>query len=183
MLFLSMFTDYDKTIGKIAEGDKEALALIYRAYGKLIYSVGYNIVKNSADAEDILQETMLRILKCANTYRRGTNPKAWVLAIARNCAIDMLNSRKFHIPLDEAVTLASDDVSALDEMLLIEDAMRQLSFEERTVINLRLNIGLSHKEIASVLGINVFAAQKKYQRALKNLQTILLNQEELANEI
>lgn len=164
-----MNEECDNAICELAQGNKNALSVIYREYGRMIYSVGYNIVKNSTDAEDVLQETMMKILKQAHTYRRGTNPKAWVMSIARSCAIDVAKKQNNDSPLEDVEFAVGANESA-DEMLLIKDAMKRLSAEERTVINLKLYVGLSHSEIASVLGINLFAVQKKYRRALAKLK-------------
>jgi len=64
----------DNAIIEISKGNIDALSVIYRTYGKMVFSVGYQIVNNVSDAEDVLQEVMLNVVKYAHTYRQGTNP-------------------------------------------------------------------------------------------------------------
>lgn len=167
----------DKAITAIAEGNNNALLVLYRNYGRLIYTVAKNIVNNADDAEDVLQETLLRIIKYANDYQSGTNPAAWVLSIARNCANNLVLSRT----PSNSVSLDDDDFrllresiadsgSSLDELSIMHDALHTLSTDERTIIKLKFYVGLSHKEIASVMGIDHAAARKRYQRALEKLK-------------
>ncbi len=171
MLLFWVFNDNcDNAICELSEGNINALSVIYRNYGKMIFSLGYQIVNNKTDAEDVLQETMLNIAKYAHTYRRGTNPKAWVLAITRNCAISIVKKRGNTLPLDDIELSIADPADDIDDIMAIRDAMQKLNEQERAIINLKLHIGLSHAEIASVLGTNAIAVQKRYRRALEKLK-------------
>ena len=167
----------DRAITAVAQGDSDALLVLYRNYGRLIYTVAMNIVKNADEAQDVLQETMLRVLKYARDYRSGTNPSAWVLAITRNCANKVIESRKpaNSVDLDDYAFAAisetiSDRGTNIEELAVMHDALHTLSDDEQVIIRLKLYVGLSHKEIASVLGIDHAAARKRYQRALEKLK-------------
>lgn len=166
LLFWTINEKCDNAILEISQGKTDALSVIYRAYGKMIYSVGYQIVNNVSEAEDVLQEVMLNVVKYAHTYRQGTNPKAWIMSITRSCALAIVKKRVDSISLDDVDYSISADSEDIDEMLAVREAMNKLDEQERTILNLKLHIGLSHKEIASVLGMTVFSVQKKYQRAL-----------------
>lgn len=76
LFFMTINEKCDNAIIEISKGNIDALSVIYRTYGKMVYSVGYQIVNNVSDAEDVLQEVMLNVVKYAHTYRQGTNPKA-----------------------------------------------------------------------------------------------------------
>ena len=163
----------DKAIVGIAEGDVNALSVLYDQLSRQIYFVAYAIVKNQHDAEDVLQQTLCEIVKNAHRYQKGTNARAWVLGIARNQALLVCRDRKTHVPLE---TLENDTQYAeKDEELLssltLFDALRTLSEEEQQIVLLRIESGLKCKEIAELLQITVSAAEKKYQRALKKLKT------------
>lgn len=94
MFLLLNITDVcDKAIVDISDGKKNALSVLYREYGRMIYSVAFQIVRDPHDAEDVLQDTMVRIIRLSHTYRSSTNPKAWIMAITRNCAVDKLKNK------------------------------------------------------------------------------------------
>ena len=163
----------DKAIVGIAEGDVNALSVLYDQLSRQIYFVAYAIVNNHHDAEDVLQQTLCEIVKNAHRYQKGTNARAWVLGIARNQALLVCRERKTHVSLE---TLENDTQYAeKDEELLssltLFDALRTLSEEEKQIVLLRIESGLKCKEIAELLHITVSAAEKKYQRALKKLKT------------
>ena len=167
----------DKAIVELSRGEKEALSVIYSHCAPMICSVAKNIFGNSADVEDALQETMLRILKYAGNYRPGTSPCAWVLSIARNCAKDMAACRN----LENAVYLDSEENESLRESLpdkaldvesfaIIHDALQKLSSAETAIVKLRYYYGFSFKEIASIMESNAVAVKKRYQRAINKLR-------------
>lgn len=178
LLFMNKDENCDNAICEIAEGNSDALSIIYRNYGRMIYSLGFQITGNVSDAEDVLQEAMLKLLKQAHNYRKGTNPKAWVMSIARGCAIDIRRKTAKSLFLDEIECNAEVKTEDPAIAIILKDAMDKLKPEERTVINLKLYVGLSHKEIAYVLNTNARAAQKRYSRAMEKLKKYYDEQEE-----
>lgn len=160
----------DRAIIKISEGDKDALSVIYSAYGKLIYSTAYQICHDSQDATDILQDVMVAVAEKAGTYRQGSNPKAWLMSITRNLAINKMglydNSKTAPMEGDTEPTVTPD----MDSALIIEEALSTLSADDRYIVYGKLYAGLSHKEIGESLGISVAACSARYKRALKKLK-------------
>ncbi len=176
-LFWNIHDECDEAIYSISKGDRNALSVIYREYGKMIFSVALQIVKQKSDAEDVLQDTMLKILKSAHGYRKGTNPKAWILSITRSCALDRLKKRGNDLPLDAEVrdcSFTEDNV----EFIYINEALNKLSHDEQLIIKLRYYADLDHKGIAKVMGISCAAARKRCQRALEKLRSYFEEQEE-----
>ena len=165
-----MITDRegDRALRRLATGDRSALERIYELYGRLIYSVAYTVVENIADAEDVLQETMIQLVRYAHRYQPNSSPRAYILTITRHIAIDLVRKRKPQASLEEAGDRSSDD--GLLEAVEVLDMLRRLSEEERQAVTLHLYAGLSHKEVAKVLEITPSAAEKKYQRALAKLK-------------
>lgn len=166
LLFWTVNDKCDNAIIEISQGNKDSLSVIYRTYGKMICSVAYQIVNNASDTEDVLQDVMLNVVKYAHTYRQGTNPKAWIMSITRSCALDVVKKRINAVPIDDLEYSLSDDGEDAFEAFAVREALNKLDEQDRMILNMKLHIGLSHKEIASVMGINVFAVQKRYQRAL-----------------
>jgi RNA polymerase sigma-70 factor (ECF subfamily) len=113
ILFLNLADPCDIAITEIASGNKKALERVYNEYGRMILSVAYQITGDFGEAEDVLQDTMIRILRLSHTYKKGTNPKAWVLKVTRNSAVDNTSPRpeSLHTTLTERQYFAGIQVS------------------------------------------------------------------------
>ena len=167
----------EKAIAAIAQGDKEALTVLYHSYARMIYSVAKSILASSDAVEDVLQETMLRVIKYAGSYRAGSNPAAWVLSIARNCAKDIATDRppRGSLSFDDEESerlknICADGSLDFEEAAILRDALKTLSPEETAIVKLKYFYGFSYQEIACVLETNAAAVNKKCQRAIKKLQ-------------
>ena len=165
------FTDAacDMALCRIASGDHEALTVIYKKLGRQIYLLAYSILQDTYAAEDVMQETFVRLLASANRYQPQTNARAYVLKITRNLALNALQKRRREMtcesPIDEntADETEAKPLSALESLSL-------LSEEERQIVVLKLDGGQTHKQIASLLGISTAACEKRYRRALEKLK-------------
>jgi DNA-directed RNA polymerase specialized sigma24 family protein len=83
-----LVSDQD-VLNAIADGDVEALEVLYRRYAQALYSLAYGIVSDHQVAEDLLQETFLRVWRHAATYSpQAGSVRGWLFAILRNHAID-----------------------------------------------------------------------------------------------
>ena len=163
-------------LAALTKGDKSGLDVIYRTYGRMILSAAYQIVGTTEDAEDVLQDVLLRIGENSSRYTPDSNPRAWVMAITRNVALNLVKKRGRDLPLEE---VASGEISRLsregvEESAILQVALASLSEEERLIVNLKTYAGLSHKEIASVFEISEDSAQKRYQRAIEKLRKYFL---------
>lgn len=160
----------EKELEALAKGETGALSAVYDKMARSILGLAYGITENYHDAEDVLQNTMLELMKYADRYRKGTNANALILTIARHLAIDQLRKRKKTVSLDtpEAAKIPAEkpDLSGVEVM----DLLRVLDEEERQILLLRLYAGLSYQEIAMVMQITVLAAQKRYQRVIRKLR-------------
>ncbi|MBQ7309321.1 MAG: sigma-70 family RNA polymerase sigma factor [Clostridia bacterium] len=164
----------EKAIVHIAEGEHEALGVIHRHMNRQIYAVAYAVLRDFSLSDDVVQETYVKILEKAFTYRRGTNARAWVLSIARNIAIDLFRHRKFEYHTDEVQEhgVRFDEGSVLASME-VKKALDTLDDEERQIITLKIYAGLKHREIAALLGITMESSKKKYQRAVAKLRELI----------
>jgi len=158
----------DTALRRIADGDNEALAIIYRELGRQIYTVAYSILQDVHAAEDVMQETFVRLLSSAKFYQKGTNAKAYILKITHNLSLTALQKRAREIPSDSLPT--QNQTIAEAPPLKSLEALSLLSPEERQIVVLKLDSKEKHKNIAVVLGISPAACQKKYRRALEKLK-------------
>ena len=166
----------DGWIGKMANGDTRSLDMLYRAAAPGVYAYALSILKNSHDAEDVVQEVFLSIYKTAATYQSQGKPMAWILKIAKNLCLKRLSElqRTIGTSIDEwdGFTAQQQSMSTEDK-LLIQACMNQLSDEERQIVVLHVVSGFKHREIAAMLVLPLSTVLSKYHRALKKLKASL----------
>ena len=160
----------EEAIVAISKGDREALSVVYDSMSRMIFSVALAVTGSVADAEDVLQDTMIGIVRSAHTYQKGTNARAWILAMARNRAINMVNRRKHTVPLEEITDFPDPASREPSNHISALELLRPLSEKDRQIVLLRLYQELSFEEIAAAMGITLSAAQKRYQRAIHKLK-------------
>ena len=160
---------YDAALRRLAQGDTEALTVIYDRLGRQIYMLAYSILGNVHMAEDIMQDTFLRLLSGVGSYREGTNAKAYILKITHNLSLNALQKMRREAertcPIDEEIPAESDTAK-----LPALESLRLLTREERLIVVLKLDGGETHAQIASILGITPAASAKRYRRALEKLK-------------
>ncbi len=161
----------DIAITELAKGNKDSLSIIYDCMARLIFSIAYTIVENYQDAEDVLQDTMITIVRYANTYKNGSNSKAWILAMARNKAIDVVRKRKQTVSFDELDDNIQFAVDCKEfSNFEVFELLNFLREDERQIIVLRLYAEISFHDISKIMDITIASAYKRYQRAIKKLK-------------
>lgn len=164
----------DKLIRGIAVGDKEALSKLYYETQAAVYAFSLSITKNVADAEDVLQETYLKIWANAERYTAKGTPMSWILTITKNLSLMKLREKKRHQDLEPEEWDMSfhipDSAGTTEDRHLLEAALQILSEEERHIILLHAVSGLKHREIAHLLDMALPTVLSKYHRALKKLR-------------
>ena len=164
----------EHALRRIAQGDMDGLETIYDKLGRRIYLLAYSILGDTHAAEDVLQDTLLRLGKHAAMREEG-NAISYVLTVARNLALDSLRRRGREIPCEELIGIGSDGRESNEDMPFSSlEALRTLDGEERQIVTLKIEGGLKHREIASILGISQPACEKRYRRALEKLKTYYL---------
>ncbi|MBO4429040.1 MAG: sigma-70 family RNA polymerase sigma factor [Clostridia bacterium] len=168
-------SECDKALAKIAQGKHEALPVIHKYLERQIFAVAYSVLHDFSLCDDVVQETYVKIIEKASSYRPGTSAKAWILTVARNIALDMAKHRKFETPDENLEINPSDrfDESAIILSMQVKAALDSLDDEDRQIVTLKTYSGLKHGEIAAMLGITTEAAKKKYQRAIARMKELL----------
>ncbi len=135
------------------------MADLYDLYGRLLYVLIVRIVRNPSVAEDLVQESFLRAWNRAEQLSdEYSSVGPWLVMIARHCALDYLKSSQNHlsaqVPIEDAefpsVTM-DGDILASDRARLLEGAFRNLSENQRRVIQMSFYEGLSQAAIAERL--------------------------------
>ena len=167
--------------GRITQGDAEALGLLYERYGKQICNAALFIVGDYGAAEEITQDTFLRLWERAEQYcaERGSF-KTWLLTIARRRAIDELRSRRGAsqrraVPLDEGVAYATatDEVALIHLYIDLKQALAELPAGQSEVLSLSLFADISRQEIAQHLNSPAATIYTRYRTGMQRLRAIL----------
>ena len=174
--------DYATTIDtalfqRIASGDKEAFQLLYKETFQSVYVFLLSIVRNKEDAEDLLQETYIRVRLHADQYEDQGKPLAWIFTIARNLALMRLrNLKKASYQDFDTLQVAVDfsDITHAEDRIVLTSAFQVLGEEERTIVLLHAVSGFKHREIAQFLNKPLATVLSKYRRAIKKLQHELI---------
>jgi len=171
-------------IPRIAQGDMQALALLYREQRDRIFRLALSLLGDAQLAEDVMQETFLRIQQQAPSFRGG-NESAWITSIARNLSYDTLRRRQRETTcLDEpassgefsrsrpsaACRLPAAPPPDTGSSFLFLDLLKGLSPEEKDLVCLRLLADLSWREIGHIVGKSAGACRKQYCRTLEKLR-------------
>lgn len=128
-----------------------------------IYRFALSILKNPELAEDVLQETFLRLLQSDALQFQPGMEKAWLYRVARNLCYDHLRRQKRECP-------ETAHMEAKGGELEFTELIAPLSATEREIVSLKILGNLTHREIAAVLHFTVHGTKKRYERALKKLR-------------
>jgi RNA polymerase sigma-70 factor, ECF subfamily len=167
-------------IERLQRRDAQALAELYDRYGRVVYSLILRVVRDGGIAEDLVQETFLRVwnrVQGFDSEKGSIGP--WLLAVARNRAIDYLRSaggrERNALEFEETdhPALYSDmehDLLVSDKARRVKAAMAKLSPNQRQVIELAYFEGLSQTEMAERMGEPLGTVKTWVRTALKNLR-------------
>lgn len=159
-------------MARIGAGEADALAELYSRTRVPVYSFALSILKNTADAEDVLHDCYLHVHAGAAAYRPQGKPLAWMLTITRNLCLKKLRERGRMAdapPEDwEQAWQARPEMTAEDRLLLAA-CMQRLSDQERQIVALHAVAGFKHREIAQMLDLGLSTVLSKYRRAIRKL--------------
>ena len=168
--------ELEPSMAGMAAGDQEALGQLYHRARTAVYGLALSILRHGHDAEDVTQDTFVRIWENVHQYQPRGTPLAWVLTVTRNLSLMRLRERGRTGEMSEEewarLEAHSPAVTAEDRHVL-EAALAQLGDEERQVVTLHAVTGWKHKEIAKLLEMPLSTVLSKYRRALQKLKTIL----------
>ena len=165
----------ENCIVQIAAGDREALTPLYRQTSATVYGFALSILKNRQDAEDVLQDTYIRIWNAAGSYTPGGKPLAWILTITRNLALMRMRERSRTVEMSPDVWqsfLAEEAAGNQEDRLMLASLLEMLSDQERQIVMLHAMTGWKHREIAELLHLPLPTVLSKYNRALKKIRNV-----------
>ena len=169
--------DEQAFVAALVRGDRQAQRVLYEEHYGALMSICQRYAGSDDEAMDLLHESFIKIFQKIGRYESGTALIAWMRRITVNTAIDQYrrNRRRRTEDLDQAYGISSDapDVFAQFGAREILGAVQQLPPTYRTIFNLYVVEGYSHKEIAEQLEITDSTSRSNLVKARGKLQKVL----------
>ena len=182
------------------KGDARAFEVLLVRHRKPVYNFIFRFVSDRAQAEDLLQETFLRVVRGAGTWKQGSKFTTWLYTIARNQCVDLSRRMKLRRAqsLDAPVKAGETDGAALMDMVAdggapvdrramggelqgrLKAAIAALSEEQREVFLMREILDMQFGEIAEVTGVPENTVKSRMRYALEKLRDLLEDCEDMA---
>jgi RNA polymerase sigma-70 factor (ECF subfamily) len=173
-------------LGRMAGGDRDALAELYDRFSRPLYSTALLILRDAAEAQDIVHDVFISLWKNAALYedQRGT-AFSWAATLTRNRSIDRLRSRRRRSSLleksapadlgfDEDAFVAADEGALRgDEARVVRAALEELPPDQQRALRLAYFSGFTQEEIASNLGEPLGTIKARIRRGLMKLRETL----------
>jgi RNA polymerase sigma-70 factor (ECF subfamily) len=164
---------------RLARGEEAAFAELYDACADRLHHYMTVRLGSRDSASDVLQATFLRVVKSRKRFRGVENPVAYVFQIARNETVRWTQRKKATVrplPLDEVFAIAEGAGRNTEDAEVIAAALSRLSEDDRELVELKICVGLTFREIAVVLGLPQGTVATRYRRALESLRPWLEKQ-------
>ncbi len=173
--------DFSKLIKACVNGERKAQKRLYDLFASKMMMICIRYSKSESEAEDILQESFIKIFKHLKDLREYSNVAAWIKRIVINTALNYQRSKLYLYPMVnvEHLKISYDENMALsgfhrDELLKM---IRELPLGCQVIFNLYAIEGYTHKEIAKKLNISEGTSKSQYSRAKSLLQVKLMDSE------
>lgn len=182
-------THIDELLEKCRLGDQRAQMAIYDKYHRAMYNTSLRIVKNTAEAEDVMQEAFLKAFSKLHTFKGNSTFGAWLKKIVVNMSINAFNkSTKYQeVPYEDQFRKAEDQdggIAGADspenpKVRQLMKAMDSLKENYRLILTLHLIEGYDYEEICQILNITSVNCRTTISRAKESLRKKMMSYERL----
>ena len=179
-------TEAAAVLARARQGDSEAFRALVERHSRSVFRLAYRMTGNEQDAEDVVQESILRAYKQLGRFESRANFGTWLYRIVANCSVDLMRSKQARHDqvrgdsLDAAADLPATNQPGPDRLARsaeverrVRAALQDLSPLERAAFTLRHYEGRSIDEISKTLGLGTSAAKHSVFRAVKKLRLVL----------
>lgn len=175
-------------VERAQSGDSDAFRLLVEQHSRAVFRLAFRMTGNEQDAEDVVQETFLRAYRQLNKYEARSSFSTWLYRIASNYSLDLIRMRKRHEDKRERGKAEERDILQTlpvntpgpDRIMYsrqvqerVNEALNELSAQERTAFVLRHFEGMSIDEIGEALGTGTNATKHSIFRAVQKLRRSL----------
>lgn len=162
-------------LDRVRRGDEAAMASLFDRYSKVVYSVALRVLRDTASAEDVLQEIFMQVWRSPGSFLETKGSLGgWLAVVARNRSIDTLRRRR---PTDsvEEIALASpfnlaEEAERNNMMERARSIILELPAEQRKTLEMAFFDGLTHTEIAAMTGDPLGTVKTRIRSALLTLR-------------
>ena len=168
----------------VARGDLASFETLYDRYSSTLYALLLRILANPEDAQEVLQETFVKVWTNATLFDKARGSEAaWLISIARSRGIDKLRSRKIRVDRENDAgreisihssfvekTTGADEAIRSQEKTAVRSALADLPDAQRVALELAYFEGLSQSEIAARLGEPLGTVKTRMQLGMKKLR-------------
>lgn len=167
-------------IWRLQRGSTDALRIIYDKYGDYLLTLAMALLRDIHEAEDVVHDVFCSVIKSQTKIKAVGSLRPFLSTCAANRARDILRSRRrAALPLERAGPAMAESESPADcaarseESQRINDALSEVSYDQREVILLRLYGGMKFNQIAGIQNTSVNTAKSRYQYGLNKLRCLL----------
>ncbi|HEY61627.1 MAG: sigma-70 family RNA polymerase sigma factor [Anaerolineales bacterium] len=177
-------------IEALRAGEKGEFTRLVEAYSGSIYRLALKMLQDSQDAEDVLQETFIKVLNKISTFRGASNISTWIYRIATNEALMLLRRRKLPIysadesfqiqdndeqpkELEDWCCLPEKELMNSESRAYLDESIKALPYSLRIVFLLRDIEGFSTRQTAEILDITETAVKTRLSRGRMRLRELL----------
>ena len=181
-------TEAAAVLARARQGDSDAFRALVEQHSRSVFRLAFRMTGNEQDAEDVVQESLLRAYRQLGRFESRANFGTWLYRIVSNCSVDLMRSKQARhdqvradsLDQEGATALPATDVPGPERMAQsaeidrrVQDALQELSPLERAAFTLRHYEGRSIDEIGATLGLGTSAAKHSVFRAVKKLRVAL----------
>lgn len=165
-------TELKELFIEIRHNNKIAFEKFYNKYNKLVYGIAFSILKNEEDAEEIVQNTFLKIYQLDKEKLPNNNESSWLYSITKHESLILLRKKKIEIDIDKIYNIKYDDVNI--EKIIDRDCynklISKLSEEEKEIVSLKIIGNFSFDEIGKILNKSPNTIKWKYYKSIKSIK-------------
>jgi len=164
---------------RIKRGDAEALRLVYERYKHDLLGLAVTLARDRALGEDVVHDIFVSFARFAPKLRLRTSLRSYLLTSVANRVRTLSRTRSNgplppeNVPRRIAPATPEQDAMKHERTMLIEQAMRQLPYDQRAAIVLHLQVGMKFREIANSQNVSINTVRSRYRYGLDRLSSLL----------
>lgn len=177
---------------RVQRGDHQAFSHLVQRHSGRFYAIAYRMLNNSAEAEDVVQDSFLKLWNKPQAWDAKKNAKftTWFYRVVTNAAIDKARRRVKMVSGEKIIDFVADDRRNAEEQMyqdetqrVLEEAIQSLPDRQRAALNLCFYEGLSNKEAADILDVNLKALESLLMRAKAGIKDYMTRNGYLQDQI
>jgi RNA polymerase sigma-70 factor, ECF subfamily len=160
---------------RVEHGEEEAMSVLYDRYARIVYSVALRVLRDTASAEDVMQEIFMQVWRNPSSFVAAKGSLGgWLAVVARNRSIDWLRRKRPSEPVEEMNLVSATNLADEAERSMLMERARAavglLPAEQRKTLEMAFFDGLTHSEIAEMTGEPLGTVKTRIRSALATLR-------------